>query len=318
VIKQQRGDLVIIPPLAAHQVLNMNGRSIKVAWNRIIPKCLEYSLNEIKLYNDLMKPEVYKIKTMVFYSLKNRINRVNTSKTDFNLLLTAYKQILHDEFSPENIEWKLNTSADIHSIICNKCNGDIFNRFYNCTECEDVDICFSCILKGRECNNHTLQLMECIPWNQLKKLEDDADVFLKDLNEGSSPEFRTISDISLCEVAIQAYQKKRPIKTPRFTDNSPQFVDSIPVEPNPLPYFPTDVNNNINNNINNLNNNKFMVDYYSLMKMPIPQNHANRVAPKRRYPRIPTESVQEIRCVDLKKRRFPRIPTEEISCEDIK
>jgi len=57
VIKQQRGDLVIIPPLAAHQVLNMNGRSIKVAWNRIIPKFLEYSLHEIKLYNELMNPE---------------------------------------------------------------------------------------------------------------------------------------------------------------------------------------------------------------------------------------------------------------------
>jgi len=152
---------------------------------------------------------------------------------------------------------------------------------------------------------HTLQLMECIPWYQLKKLEDDADFFLNHLNEGLSPEFRTISDISLCEAAIQAYTKKRPIKRGRFTDNSPpQFVDSIPVEPNPVPFVPTDVNNN-----------KLVVDYYSNVKMKMPIPYANG-APIKKRRRVPTIPAVEIRCENLKKRRFPRIPIEEISCED--
>jgi len=131
VVKQRPGDLVIVPPLAVHQVINMNGRSIKVAWNRIVPRCLDAALSEIMVYHAINKPEVYKVRAMVYYALKNRVeNSANVSKEDFLNILTAYKRVYHNEKAPKDEFFEKYPANDAHMVTCNNCRGDLFNRCY--------------------------------------------------------------------------------------------------------------------------------------------------------------------------------------------
>uniref|UniRef100_A0A6B2L733 JmjC domain-containing protein n=1 Tax=Arcella intermedia TaxID=1963864 RepID=A0A6B2L733_9EUKA len=110
VIKQTSGDFVILPPNSAHQVINLDGKNIKVAWNRIMPSTLWSSYEVLENYHSLCKPEIYRIKTIAFYALKNRIQlwkdkKLNTTekwRKDLTHLLRVNKSILFDECIDEN------------------------------------------------------------------------------------------------------------------------------------------------------------------------------------------------------------------------
>lgn len=70
VIDQCEGDLVIVPPEGAHQVVN-RGRSCKFAWNRLNISILENTVFKVlPLYRSLKKPEVYRTRLSCLYALK--------------------------------------------------------------------------------------------------------------------------------------------------------------------------------------------------------------------------------------------------------
>ncbi|KAI9364826.1 hypothetical protein BD770DRAFT_293735, partial [Pilaira anomala] len=70
VILQRPGDLVIVPSRAYHQVRNV-GVSIKVAWNRVTAQTLDYAFeDQLPLYRIINRPEVYKCKTIVHFTLE--------------------------------------------------------------------------------------------------------------------------------------------------------------------------------------------------------------------------------------------------------
>ncbi|KAL6056808.1 JmjC domain-containing protein [Balamuthia mandrillaris] len=78
VIKQQEGDLVLVPPEAAHQVINQGGVSCKFAWNRLSPQTLELSLESaLPTYRKKSKPEVYRVKVAAIHGLLVRSRRVD-------------------------------------------------------------------------------------------------------------------------------------------------------------------------------------------------------------------------------------------------
>ena len=76
------------------------------------------------------------------------------------------------------------TIADNHHMrTCNYCNADIFNRCYRCPNYDDCDICLLCVAEGRGCTHNNLELVETIPFSEVKKVETDGEKCYLDIHE---------------------------------------------------------------------------------------------------------------------------------------
>ncbi|KAF9343465.1 hypothetical protein BGX26_005688 [Mortierella sp. AD094] len=79
-IEQRVGDLIIIPPMAAHQVLNRGALTHKIAWNRITPDTLHYGLHKLlPFYRQICEPEQYKFKNATQLSLTDRVDKIRSA-----------------------------------------------------------------------------------------------------------------------------------------------------------------------------------------------------------------------------------------------
>ena len=188
IVEQRPGDLILIPPLAAHQVWNRGTRTMKVAWNRTTVETLEKALNEALPHARMVcRDEQYKNKAIVFYSLERYskllgyVDETNKNNLEiqellesFQHLFTLYTQILLSEnFSQDagDVEFIPFDS----NITCSYCRGNIFNRFLTCPSCagspegEDAyDICMECFVMGRSCACiSNLKWVEQFPWDEL-------------------------------------------------------------------------------------------------------------------------------------------------------
>ncbi|RAL59435.1 hypothetical protein DID88_006809 [Monilinia fructigena] len=72
VTEQKAGDLILIPPLAPHQVWNRGTRTMKAAWNRTTVDTLELAIHEALPRTRLVcRDEQYKNKAIIYYTLEN-------------------------------------------------------------------------------------------------------------------------------------------------------------------------------------------------------------------------------------------------------
>lgn len=186
VIEQKPGDLVIIPPLAPHQVWNRGTRTIKAAWNRTTPETLGLALTEaLPKARMVCRDEQYKNKAIVYYTLLkySKLLALATSQAarlpqsagrqmlstgriaglhrDFGTLLKYFKTILLSEmWDPETEQEDCEYLPFDGNVTCAYCRGNIFNRFLSCPSCADdlgyaepeaYDICMDCYVMGRSC-----------------------------------------------------------------------------------------------------------------------------------------------------------------------
>ncbi|KAJ3146961.1 hypothetical protein HDU86_008322 [Geranomyces michiganensis] len=153
VIEQKLGDFVIVPPETAHQVYNKGGTSIKLSWNRVtvdsLQRCVQRVLSE---YRSHMRPETYRIKTLVHRTVKDMTERAiqwapdsdQSSHAkfmkDFQSVIASFATIVREEW----IEGDPDGSSlptpwpDVdkpHMRICDFCRADIWNRGFNCKIC---------------------------------------------------------------------------------------------------------------------------------------------------------------------------------------
>jgi JmjC domain, hydroxylase/Zinc-finger domain of monoamine-oxidase A repressor R1 len=190
IVEQRVGDLVLIPPLAPHQVWNRGTRTMKVAWNRTTVETLELALHEaLPRARMVCRDEQYKCKAIIYYSLLKYYDllkgvrqveegswqdytngpirtapRIRQLQKDFKRLFHLYTEVLISEmFSSElpkerNVEFLPFDS----NVTCSYCRCNIFNRFLTCKTCigtieatneEDAyDICMECYAMGRSCS----------------------------------------------------------------------------------------------------------------------------------------------------------------------
>lgn len=178
VVEQRVGDLILIPPLAPHQVWNRGTRTIKAAWNRTTVDTLELVIHEaLPRARMVCRDEQYKCKAIIYYTLIKyndllqrdtiepkmwKYGRIKQLLDDFKRLFALYQEILASEmFSP-----KLPEEADVEllpydsNVTCSYCRCNIFNRFLTCKSCiqygpngeEDTyDVCMDCYAMGRSC-----------------------------------------------------------------------------------------------------------------------------------------------------------------------
>lgn len=185
VVEQKKGDFILVPPLAPHQVWNRGTRTIKVAWNRTTVETLDLALREALPKARLVcRDEQYKNKAIIYYTLNKyykELQRVEENSevsllglgreltqnsprlkqmaSDFRRLFGLFTDILIDEmfaFKQAEVEFVPFDS----NITCSYCRSNIFNRFLTCKCCvrkllngdEDTyDICMECYVMGRSC-----------------------------------------------------------------------------------------------------------------------------------------------------------------------
>ena len=178
VVEQKVGDLILIPPLAPHQVWNRGTRTMKAAWNRTTVDTLELAIHEALPRARLVcRDEQYKNKAIIYYTLNKyydllerdtvepkmwKYGRIKQLLEDFKRLFALYTEVLVSEmFSPtrpreKNVEYLEYDS----NVTCSYCRCNIFNRFLTCEYCiergdngaEDTyDICMECYAMGRSC-----------------------------------------------------------------------------------------------------------------------------------------------------------------------
>ncbi|KAI9731681.1 MAG: hypothetical protein M1834_004470 [Cirrosporium novae-zelandiae] len=202
IVEQRAGDLILIPPLAPHQVWNRGTRTMKVAWNRTTVETLEMALGEaLPGARMVCRDEQYKNKAIVYYTLQkyslllkqvesqnqsmlvsdlhsppNRGLKIRGLKRDFRRLFALYSTILLSEmFSLElPSEKKVEYLPYDSNVTCSYCRCNIFNRFLTCPTCvipygegqEDTyDICMDCYAMGRSCECISkLRWVEQFPW----------------------------------------------------------------------------------------------------------------------------------------------------------
>ncbi|KAH9483676.1 C-module-binding factor A [Psilocybe cubensis] len=70
ILEQKLGDLVLVPPRSCHQVVNAGGITIKTSWSRMTSKGLKTAyFQELPIYRRVCRPETYKVKSTIFYSI---------------------------------------------------------------------------------------------------------------------------------------------------------------------------------------------------------------------------------------------------------
>ncbi|KAJ5176430.1 uncharacterized protein N7482_002307, partial [Penicillium canariense] len=187
VVEQKPGDLILVPPLAAHQVWNRGTRTMKVAWNRTTVETLEMAFDSALAHARMVcRDEQYKNKAIVFYTLERYSDllrwapttdhpEVNMLQDNFLRLFNMYTDILLSEtFSKhpplaKDIEYEKFES----NITCSYCRCNIFNRFLTCPWCvgeenDTYDICMDCYVLGRSCQCLSkLKWVEQFPWKDL-------------------------------------------------------------------------------------------------------------------------------------------------------
>lgn len=178
VVEQKPGDLILIPPLAPHQVWNRGTRTMKVAWNRTTVDTLELALHEALPRARLVcREEQYKNKAIIYFTLLKynellhrdtiepkmwKYGRIKQLLEDFKRLFALYTEVLVSEMFASNAPAEQNVEFlpyDSH-VTCSYCRCNIFNRFLTCKTCietepdgeEDTyDICMECYAMGRSC-----------------------------------------------------------------------------------------------------------------------------------------------------------------------
>jgi hypothetical protein len=178
VVEQKVGDLILIPPLAPHQVWNRGTRTMKAAWNRTTVDTLELALHEALPRARLVcREEQYKNKAIIYYTLIKyhgllqrdtiepkmwKYGRIKQLLEDFKRLFALYTEILVSEMFAPNLPTERNVEFLPYdsNVTCSYCRANIFNRFLTCKTCieraptgeEDTyDICMECFAMGRSC-----------------------------------------------------------------------------------------------------------------------------------------------------------------------
>lgn len=201
VVEQRPGDLILIPPLAPHQVWNRGTRTMKIAWNRTTVETLELALTEALPNSRIVcRDEQYKNKAIVYYTLSKysqliksaraqveaggeqaeaiqRSIKVRQVQRDFKRLFDLYKSIILSEMFDQNSREHCEFLPYDSNVTCSYCRCNIFNRFLSCKSCKNLfsseieepyDVCMDCYCMGRSCGCQSgYQWVEQWRWKDL-------------------------------------------------------------------------------------------------------------------------------------------------------
>ncbi|KAG0038264.1 hypothetical protein BGZ83_003176, partial [Gryganskiella cystojenkinii] len=195
VFQQHVGDLIVIPSKCRHQVNNIGGTTIKVAWNRITPNCASIALNDIlPRYQKTLNPEMYRIKAVVYGSVQELMTLLEKEtmivgmppeiyvKWAMTLIMLLRRMIESDAINVVRLKSQRVIQEDVVftkpkklsfcvTAVCEFCHADIWNRHITCTT-HHYDVCAKCYSEGRGCSHRgtaKVQVAEFITHDSLVK-----------------------------------------------------------------------------------------------------------------------------------------------------
>ncbi|KAF7305036.1 JmjC domain-containing protein [Mycena kentingensis (nom. inval.)] len=205
IAQQTLGDLVIVPPRSAHQVVNAGGLTIKTSWSRMTVEGLTLALRfELPLYRRVCRVETYRVKSTIYHTLvdatkrakENNIKHKGELSSNLRKLIRLYDAILEDEYAEtsEDIPNLPERGFDeIGQLVCDFCGADIFQSFFECGGDDKPEargtgfkICSGCYVEGRACKCTTMVPVQCRPFKSLTSARTLAIRALKGLNVSTS------------------------------------------------------------------------------------------------------------------------------------
>ncbi|KAF9981094.1 hypothetical protein BGZ65_004320 [Modicella reniformis] len=153
VTEQKTGDIILIPSLSYHQVVNLGAATIKVAWNRRTTSYIKLAVDTVlPRYTAINNPEVFRIKSVIKYTLEAWTillveNTKNTAVSkeafccSFKELVLLFKRVVEEDWididNLKNEKWANmdsqplafhapDRSNNTASVTCDFCKTDIF------------------------------------------------------------------------------------------------------------------------------------------------------------------------------------------------
>ena len=164
----------------------------------MLPKAIPLAYDTLEVYRNIGKQQVFRIKTIAYYSLERLMNNVSNLSfdindvnilKDFDSLIKTVTKMIQSEYiikkddDPSFSVLKFNDEIK-HTRTCDYCKEDIWNRCYHCSKCgeeqeneddEGVDFCLPCVAFGRGCiHRKDLTLMEFISMKSLLNFLESA------------------------------------------------------------------------------------------------------------------------------------------------
>ncbi|KAJ7172338.1 hypothetical protein C8R46DRAFT_145191 [Mycena filopes] len=208
ILEQKLGDLVLVPPRSAHQVVNSGGMTIKTSWSRMTLGSLSLALKyELPLYRRVCRSETYKVKATVYHTLLQMIQQLSGSSSnpqnavastsrndnlkptrdDLGRLIALFDLILIEEYSPDASHMRRlvdESPDDIDTLTCDFCGADVFQSYFECSRCVDdpkpakygagLIICSGCYVEGRTCHCEVMKQMQCRSFDELLKTRQNG------------------------------------------------------------------------------------------------------------------------------------------------
>ena len=139
------------------------------------------------------RPETYRVKSTIRYVLLGltfdlRLLAQKDGKREEHLvsniqeLLVVFDHILAEEESDTHSNFPSLDEANItESVVCDFCGADIFQGFFECRICVEVDsvdggyiVCPGCYVEGRSCRHQIMQPMQRRPFKCLSDARKQA------------------------------------------------------------------------------------------------------------------------------------------------
>lgn len=148
------------------------------------------------------RPETYQVKSTIRYVLSGLTSDLrslahkNGSReehlvSNIQKLLAVFDHILAEEESDTHSSVASLGEANVtENISCDFCGADIFQGFFECRTCVEVDsaeggyiVCPGCYVEGRSCKHQIMQPMQCRPFECLLDTRKEA-IQVVDMYEG--------------------------------------------------------------------------------------------------------------------------------------
>ncbi|KAF9974115.1 hypothetical protein BGZ73_002613 [Actinomortierella ambigua] len=181
VVKQKLGDLVMVPSLCIHQVINTGPATIKVSWNRMTAPGMDLAINLVlPRYQEICRPEGYRIKVIIKHALEKCTDLLASGSNDFPIgrerFARDFQTLMRLFWQNIETEWVDLTifNGDLQQFVapiqfeqeitgtCDYCKADIWNRQFFCSHCTETkdgytgyDLCLRCYALGRGCKHRS-------------------------------------------------------------------------------------------------------------------------------------------------------------------
>eukprot|EP01118_Nematostelium_gracile_P016850 TRINITY_DN7067_c0_g1_i1.p1 TRINITY_DN7067_c0_g1~~TRINITY_DN7067_c0_g1_i1.p1 ORF type:complete len:566 (-),score=85.11 TRINITY_DN7067_c0_g1_i1:20-1639(-) len=173
--EQQRGEMMIVPPMVPHTVINSGPLSVAVAANILNDYVVQESWQREQVNRTIGRSSIYRLKPTIFHAVKTLVEKDTLEPHELvrlRRILPVWQEMLDQEKTDENP-----SELEDDWFICDGCGTDIFNKRFHCGSCKagNYDLCVQCYNQfGKEHYHKPMQLFEKYPKQLLLDLLNKA------------------------------------------------------------------------------------------------------------------------------------------------